>query len=80
MIGNKLVTVVGRAAGVTYEMGIVAATGATVGIPPDTHARDALMVNVPEYTPAFRPRSGTENEIDPDQPLLPADHVIAPDE
>ncbi|MCG2865773.1 MAG: hypothetical protein L7H04_07860 [Vulcanisaeta sp.] len=77
MIGNKLVTVVGRAAGVAYEMGIDAVAAAT---PPDTHARDAVMVNVPEYTPAFRPRSGTENEIDPDQPLLPAGHVIAPDE
>jgi len=44
--------------------------------PPDTHARDALMVNVPEYVPALSPKSGTENEIEPDQLLLPADHVI----
>jgi hypothetical protein len=77
MIGNKPVTVVGKAAGVAYEMGTDAVAAAT---PPDTHARDAEMVNVPEYTPAFRPRSGTENEIEPDQPLSPAGHVIAPDE
>lgn len=42
----------------------------------DTHARDALMVKVPEYVPALSPRSGTENEIEPDQPLLPAGHDI----
>ena len=76
MIGNKLVTVVGRVAGVAYEMGTDAVATAT----PDTHARDAVMVNVPEYAPAVRPRSGTENEIEPDQPLSPAGHVIALDE
>ena len=46
----------------------------------DTQARDAVMVNVPEYVPAVRPGSGTENEIEPDQPLSPAAHVIAPEE
>jgi len=57
-------------------MGTDAVAAATL----DTHARDAVMVNVPEYAPAVRPRSGTENEIEPDQPLSPAGHVIALDE